>query len=162
MSLLIREARPSDQEAIWSILEPILRAGETYALPMEWTEEQAISYWFTPGNAVFVAVRDDEGVGTYYLHANQRGGGAHVANCGYATALRAQGQGVASVMCEHSLQIASSLGFLAMQFNFVISTNRRAVDLWRRFGFEIVGTIPKAFDHPRFGLVDAFVMHRFL
>ena len=150
MSLLIREALPSDQGAIWSILEPILRAGETYALPMDWTQEQAISFWFRSGNTVFVAVRGDEVLGTYFLHANQQGGGAHVANCGYATAFRAQGQG------------ASSLGFLAMQFNFVISTNRRAVDLWRRFGFEIVGTIPKAFDHPRFGLVDAFVMHRFV
>jgi len=162
MSLLIREALPSDQDAIWSILEPILRAGETYALPMDWAEEQAISYWFRPGNTVFVAVRADEVLGTYFLHANQQGGGAHVANCGYATAFRAQGQGVASAMCEHSLQLASSLGFLAMQFNFVISANRRAVDLWRRFGFEIVGTVPNAFNHPRFALVDAFVMHRFL
>jgi ribosomal protein S18 acetylase RimI-like enzyme len=162
MNFLIREALPSDHDAIWSILKPILRAGETYALPREWKREQAISYWFKPGNTVFVAVQADEVAGTYYLHANQEGGGAHVANCGYATASQAQGQGVASVMCEHSLKAASSLGFLAMQFNLVISTNERAVNLWRRFGFEIVGTIPSAFNHPRLALVDAFVMHRFL
>lgn len=162
MNFLIREALPSDQDAIWSILKPILRAGETYALPMEWEREQAVAYWFKPGNTVFVATWAGEVVGTYYLHANQQGGGAHVANCGYATASRAQGQGVASAMCEHSLQAASALGFLAMQFNFVISTNQRAIDLWRRFGFETVGTIPRGFNHPRFALVDAFVMHRFL
>lgn len=162
MTLVIREALPSDQIAIWSILKPILRAAETYALPAEWEQEQTIGYWFKPEHTVFVAMRADQLVGTYYLHANQQGGGTHVANCGYATAPQAQGQGVASAMCEHSLRVATALGFLAMQFNLVVSTNERAVNLWRRFGFETVGTIPKAFYHPRFGLVDAFVMHRFL
>jgi ribosomal protein S18 acetylase RimI-like enzyme len=133
-----------------------------HALPADWEQEKAIAYWFKPEHTVFVAMQANEVVGTYYLHANQQGGGAHVANCGYATASQAQGRGVASAMCEHSLRAAASLGFLAMQFNLVISTNERAVDLWRRFGFETVGTIPNAFNHPRFGLVDAFVMHRFL
>lgn len=162
MTLLIREALPSDQNAIWSILMPILKASETYALPADWNQEQAIAYWFKPEHTVFVAMQADELVGTYYLHANQQGGGAHVANCGYVTASQAQGRGVASAMCAHSLRAAASLGFLAMQFNLVISSNERAVNLWRRFGFEIVGTIPNAFNHSRFGLVDAFVMHRFL
>lgn len=162
MTLEIREARPFDQDAIWSILKPILRAAETYALPIDWEQEQAIAYWFKPEHTVFVATQADEVVGTYYLHANQQGGGAHVANCGYATAHQAQGRGVASAMCAHSLRVATALGYLALQFNLVISTNERAVNLWRRFGFETVGSIPKAFNHPRFGLVDAFVMHRFL
>ncbi len=99
-------------------------------------------------------------IGSYYLHPNQRGGGAHIANCGYVTAAEASGRGVATEMCRHSLQHAARRGFRAMQFNFVVSSNERAVALWQRLGFTILGTIPKAFAHPSLGLVDAHVMHR--
>jgi ribosomal protein S18 acetylase RimI-like enzyme len=99
-------------------------------------------------------------VGTYYLRANNRGGGAHVANCGYMTAPGATGRGVARAMCAHSLDEARRRGFAAMQFNFVIASNERAVRLWRSCGFEIVGTLPGAFDHPTRGFVDAYVMYR--
>jgi ribosomal protein S18 acetylase RimI-like enzyme len=101
-------------------------------------------------------------VGTYFLQANQRGGGAHVANCGYVTAADAGGRGVARAMCMHSLERAKWRGFIAMQFNFVVSSNKRAIELWQRLGFEIVGTLPGAFRHPRLGFVDAFVMYRTL
>jgi ribosomal protein S18 acetylase RimI-like enzyme len=111
---------------------------------------------------VFVAEDATGVIGTYYLHANQRGGGAHVANCGYMTAAHAGGRGVATAMCDHSLAEAAARGFRAMQFNFVISTNERAIRLWQRFGFKVVGTIPQAYDHPALGLVDALVMHRSL
>ncbi|CAN7622778.1 N-acetyltransferase family protein [Mesorhizobium sp. LjNodule214] len=158
----IRPATEADADAIWIMLEPVLRAGETYALPRDWNRAQALDYWFSSGHEVFVAVDAGSVIGCYYLHANQRGGGAHVANCGYVTSAAASGRGIATAMCEHSLQKATERGFRAMQFNFVISSNERAVKLWSRLGFDIVGTIPKAFEHPRLGYVDALVMHRML
>ena len=151
---------PADDAAIWRVLEPIIRAGETYVLPRDMSKEGALAYWRSPGHEVFVA--EDEGaiVGTYYLRANQPGGGAHVANCGYMTAPDAGGRGVAAAMCEHSLAQARRRGFRAMQFNFVVGSNERAVRLWQRLGFTIVGRLPQAFAHPRLGFVDALVMHR--
>jgi len=160
--MIIRPAGPSDADAIWSILEPIIRAGETYTLPREMEREQALGYWFSPGHAVFVAEDDGEVLGTYYLRANQKGGGAHVGNCGYMTAARASGRGVATTMCAHSLEYARTRGFRAMQFNFVVSSNLSAIHLWQKFGFATVGHLPAAFLHPRLGYVDALVMYRTL
>ena len=99
-------------------------------------------------------------LGTYFLRANQRGGGSHVANCGYVTAAGAEGRGIARAMCLHSLQRARERGFRAMQFNFVASTNERAGKLWGDLGFEVVGRLPGAFDHPKYGFVDALVMYK--
>jgi len=158
--MLIRPAVERDKNAIWAIMEPILRAGETYTLPREITKEDALTYWHSPAHEVFVAEDGGEIVGTYFLRANQLGGGAHVANCGYMTAVNATGRGIARAMCEHSLNRARERGFRAMQFNFVVSTNERAVRLWQSFGFAIVGTLPKAFQHPTHGYVDAYVMFR--
>jgi ribosomal protein S18 acetylase RimI-like enzyme len=158
--MLIREAVENDADAIWAILEPTIRAGETYTLPRDLDRKNALAYWFSPGHEVFVAEDDGEIVGTYFLKANQKGGGAHVANCGYMTAPHATGRGVARAMCAHSLERARQRGFRAMQFNFVVSTNERAVRLWQKLGFEIVGCLPKAFEHPALGFVGAYVMHR--
>jgi ribosomal protein S18 acetylase RimI-like enzyme len=157
---LIRNARVNDAPAIWAILEPILRAGEVYALPRDMTPEHAIAFWTGPGSEAFVLEEDGRIVGTYYLRANQLGGGSHVANGGYATAADATGRGVARMMCSHSLESARARGFKAMQFNFVVSTNERAVRLWKSFGFEVVGILPGAFAHPHKGEVDALVMFR--
>src|SRR5216683_481376 len=157
--MLIRPAIPGDDEAIRQIIVPTIRAGETYALPSDWTEAEALAYWRSPGHTVFVA-EDGAVVGTYYIRPNQRGGGGHVANCAFMTATSAAGRGVASAMCAHALQYAAASGYVAMQFNFVVSTNARAVALWRRFGFEIVGRVPDASRHLTLGLVDALVMHR--
>jgi ribosomal protein S18 acetylase RimI-like enzyme len=156
----IREAVADDRDAIRAILEPIIRAGETYPLPRDMSGEDALAYWFSPGHEVSVAEENGEIVGTYFLKPNQKGGGAHVANCGYMTAPHAIGRGVARAMCAHSLERARERGFRAMQFNFVVSANERAVRLWQSFGFEIVGRLPKAFEHPKLGFVDAFVMYR--
>lgn len=156
----IRAAASGDREALWRVLEPTLRAGETYTLPRDIDAEAALAYWLAPAHQVFVAEADGALLGTYYLRANQAGGGAHVANCGYITAPAARRRGVASALCLHSLDQARARGFRAMQFNFVIASNEHAIRLWQRFGFAIVGRLPEAFAHPRLGYVDALVMHR--
>ena len=158
----IRLARHDDREAIWHILRPTIRAGETYALPRDLGEADAIAYWMGPDRETFVAEEDGLILGTYYLRPNQLGGGAHVANCGYMTAPEATGRGVARRMCEHSLQRARDRGFQAMQFNFVVATNERAIRLWQSLGFETVGWLPLAFRHPHSGDTDALVMFRAL
>jgi ribosomal protein S18 acetylase RimI-like enzyme len=155
----IRPAQASDDDAIWRVLEPMIRAGETYPLPRTMTKSDALAYWRAPAHEVFVAEDGGEIMGTYYLRANNQGGGAHVANCGYVVAPASSGRGIARTMCAHSLERARARGFLAMQFNFVISTNERAVRLWQSCGFEIVGRLSGAFEHPTQGLVDAFVMY---
>jgi ribosomal protein S18 acetylase RimI-like enzyme len=156
----IRPAQRSDDQAIWAILEPIIRAGETYALPPDMRCADALAYWRAPGNTVFVAEDAGAIVGTYYLRANQQGGGDHVANCGYMTAPAAGGRGVARAMALHSLEQARTRGFRAMQFNFVVASNERAIRLWEGLGFSTIGRVPEAFRHPRLGPVDALVMHR--
>src|SRR6267378_3141288 len=157
-----RASLPVDADFVWAILEPTIRAGETYTLPRDMSREEALDYWFAPRHEVFVAEDDARILGTYFLQPNQQGGGAHVANCGYVTAPWATGRGVARAMCAHSLERARERGFQAMQFNFVVSTNERAIALWHSFGFEIVGRLPGAFHHPAAGFVDALVMYRSL
>jgi len=161
--LIIRLAADTDRAAIADIIVPVIRAGETYALDRDMSEADALAYWFGADKQSFVAL-DDDGVilGSYYLRRNQPGGGAHVCNCGYMTGANARGRGVARTMGEHSLQQAKSLGFSAMQFNFVVSTNTRAVGLWKSLGFAEVGRLPLAFDHPSEGKVDALVLFRAL
>ncbi len=152
----IRPAQPDDRAVIWSMLEPVFRAGETYAIDPDISEEDAVAYWLS--EHAFVAEIGDEIFGTYYIRRNQKGGGSHVCNCGFVTSLVAQGRGIARAMLDHSVQTAPRLGFEAMQFNFVLANNQRAVDIWARAGFEIVGRIPQAFRHPKDGYVDALVM----
>lgn len=158
----IRPATEADYEAVLDIVAPTLAAGETYAIARDLDRANVSAYWFGPTHEVFVAQADGVILGTYYLMANQAGGGAHVANCGYMTAPSAQGKGVARAMCEHSLVRAKERGFRAMQFNHVVSTNTRAVALWQKLGFDIVGTLPQAFNHPVHGYVDSYVMFRSL
>ena len=161
-ALLIRPAVAEDAAAIWRILEPTIRAGETYALPREMSEADALAYWMGPGREAFVAEEDGELLGTYVMRPNQAGGAAHVANCGYMTAAASSGRGVARRMCEHSLEHARARGYRAMQFNCVVSTNERAVRLWQSLGFQILARLPLAFLHPTHGYVDAFVMYQAL
>lgn len=160
--ITIRPAAEADIEAVLAIVGPTLAAGETYAMPRDLNAAGIEAYWFSPTHEVFIAEADGSILGTYYLMANQQGGGAHVANCGYMTAPFAQGKGVARAMCEHSMDRARQRGFRAMQFNHVVSTNTRAVALWQSLGFAIVGTLPQAFQHPVHGFVDSYVMFRSL
>lgn len=156
----IRLATDADRAAIRAILEPVVRAGETYALDRDMTREAALAYWTAPDRQAFVAVDAGAVVGTYFLRANQAGGGSHVANAGYAVHPNAIGRGVARAMCAHSLDVAREQGFRAMQFNFVVSTNAPAVHLWQAMGFRIAGTMAGGFHHPMHGYVDAYMMYR--
>jgi ribosomal protein S18 acetylase RimI-like enzyme len=160
--MLIRPAGEADRDGIWSIIGPVIAAGETYALDRSMGRDAALDYWLEADRETFVAEEDGHLVGTYYIRANQAGGGSHVCNCGYMTAAEATGRGVARQMHAHSLDIARARGFSAMQFNFVISSNTRAVRLWQSVGFDVVGRLPLAFRSPSLGLVDALVMYRSL
>ncbi|MBX5155938.1 MULTISPECIES: GNAT family N-acetyltransferase [unclassified Rhizobium] len=160
--MLIRPTDNDDRGAIWRIISPTIRAGETYALDRDLPEADALAYWMGPDRETFVAEEDGVILGTYYIKANQAGGGRHVCNCGYMTDAAASGRGVARLMHQHSLEHARARGFRAMQFNFVVSSNRRAVQLWQSLGFEIVGRLPGVFLHPTEGYVDALVMFRTL
>jgi|TARA_A100001391_G_scaffold177119_2_gene140715 ribosomal protein S18 acetylase RimI-like enzyme len=162
MTVTIRRATQADTAQILAIVAPILSAGETYAIAPNLDEAGVLAYWFDPAHEVFVAEEDGTILGTYYLMANQQGGGAHVANCGYMTAPASQGKGVARAMCQHSLARAADRGFRAMQFNHVVSTNGRAVALWQSLGFDIAGVLPAAFNHPVHGYVDSYVMFKTL
>jgi L-amino acid N-acyltransferase YncA len=158
----IRRATPADNPAIWAILEPVFAAGETYAVDRDITAPDALNYWCGGTHQARVAENEGAIVGTYYLCPNQGGGGAHVANAGFVTAEGAARRGVARAMLAHALDCARGAGFRAMQFNFVISTNRRAIDIWLAYDFAVVGRLPKAFNHPTEGYVDALVMYRSL
>ena len=160
MIMHIRPARKEDASSIWRIIGPTIRAGETYALDREMSEADALAYWLGEDKETFVAEEEGVIVGTYYIRANQAGGGRHICNCGYMTSAAANGSGVGRAMCQHSLDHAVQRGYRGMQFNFVVSTNTRAVALWESFGFEIVGRLPGAFHHPTLGYVDALVMFR--
>lgn len=157
----IRLFEEQDWPAVWRIIEPVFRTGETYAFSPDITEEDAHRVWVEMPSASFVAVdKNNTILGTYYIKPNQPSLGAHVCNCGYIVSGDSRGRGIASKMCEHSQREAVSRGFRAMQYNLVVSTNEVAVRLWKRHGFEIVGKLPKAFRHPKFGFVDSFVMYK--
>lgn len=158
----LRKFAPADWPAVWGMLEPVFRLGETYVFPPDISEADARIAWIDTPAETFVAEVDGQIVGTYYLKPNQPGAGSHVANCGYIVSSAARGKGVATAMCEHSLQTARDRGFLAMQFNSVVSTNTGAIRLWKKHGFDVIGVIPAGFRHPQQGLVDVCIMHRSL
>lgn len=168
MNLIIRGAEPAADwlTGIWPIFQEIVQAGDTFAFPPDTDEQSAREYWLLPAPAkVFVAVNEPDGaiVGTSLVKPNQPGLGGHVANAAFMVAASASGRGVGRALAEHAIAWTRQANFSAMQFNFVVSTNSRAIALWKNLGFSIVGTLPKAFQHE--GLdrkVDAFVMHRFL
>ena len=158
----IRSYAREDWDGVWAVLEPVFRAGDTYALPRDISADAAREAWTSGAKQVFVAVDEPAGeiVGTYYLRPNFDGAASHICNCGYVVSERARGRGIAAEMCEHSQAEAIARGYRAMQYNLVVSSNDGAVHLWRKMGFAIVGTIPDAFRHPRLGFVDAYVMYK--
>ena len=158
----IREARKDDWESIWPIFSEIVSAGETYAYDPTTSKLDAEKIWLDSPRKVFVFEEDGAILGTYYLKTNQAGPGSHVCNCGYMVSSQARGKGLATSMCAHSQKAAIELGYKAMQFNFVASSNEGAVRLWSKLGFEVVGHLPKAFNHPSLGYLDALVMYKWL
>jgi ribosomal protein S18 acetylase RimI-like enzyme len=157
----IRPFSTSDWPALWPILQTTFAAGDTYTFSPQSSEAEIHKAWIELPAATFVATNEaGDIVGTYFIKPNQPGLGAHVCNCGYVVSKAAQGQGIAAKMCEHSQKLAVEMGFRAMQFNFVVSTNTGAVRLWQKLGFEIVGTLPEVFQHQKLGFVDAFVMFK--
>ncbi|GGM10574.1 GNAT family N-acetyltransferase [Pseudomonas asuensis] len=158
----IRPITAADFDQVWPIIQAVVHGQETYALDPAMDRDAAWKLWVELPKATFVAEREGQILGTYYIKPNAAGPGSHVCNCGYMTAEAARGQGVASALCAHSLEMGRELGFLAMQFNSVVSTNQVAVALWKKHGFEIVGTLPKAYRHRTQGLVDCYVMFRAL
>jgi len=160
--MIIRPVQSADFNSIWAIISPIVSVGETYPIDRNICKTKALAWWTGSNREVFVAELGGKVLGTYYILPNKSGGGKHVCNCGYMVAAEATGRGVARRMCEHSLDHATALGFKAMQFNFVVSTNERAIGLWKSLDFDVVGRVPKAFLHPSRGYVDALVMHRCL
>lgn len=162
MTMQIRQATPSDNEVIWGIFHRVVAGGDTYTFDPETSREDALAYWLHPSNRCYVAESDGEIVGTYILKANQPGLGSHVANAAFMVTPRARGRGVGRQMGEHALNEARRMGFRAMQFNFVVSTNESAIRLWEQLGFKIVGRLPGVFRHADKGFVDALVMFRSL
>ena len=179
----ISAATEADRDAIWKIFHDVVAAGDTYAFDPDTSREDALAYWFACGTHTYVAKQESVGdgvavqekptaspaviqggdiVGTYILRPNQPGGGSHVANAAFMVAPDARGQGIGRAMGEHCLNEARQLGFLAMQFNFVVSTNQSAIRLWQKLGFKTVGTLPSAFRHPEKGYIDVYVMYRSL
>jgi L-amino acid N-acyltransferase YncA len=160
--MIIRPARATDFEAMWRIFQAVVATGTSYVFNPDTGRDDALAYFVGPGIASWVAEDEDQVVGMYKLVPNRRDRGSHVANASFMVDPGHAGRGVGTAIGLHSLHEARRAGFLAMQFNFVVSTNTRAVALWQRLGFEIVGTVPKAFRHSTLGLVDVYVMHRFL
>ncbi|MHA7239851.1 GNAT family N-acetyltransferase [Arthrobacter sp. TMS1-12-1] len=168
--LRFRTAGPEDWPAIWAIMEPVARAGETYCWDTGMDEAAGRLEWL-PGPAgadptlvVVVAVEVETGrvLGTAQLHANRGGNGSHVANASFLVARDAGGRGVGRNLAGHVLEEARAAGYTAMQFNAVVETNTPAVALWTSLGFTVVGTVPGAFLHPSAGPTGLHIMHRFL
>lgn len=159
---LIRPARDADNDTIWAMLEPVFSEAETYCVAPDISREDALNYWTGGSHRVFLVEVKGVALGTYFLCPNQNGGGSHVCNCGFVTASSARGKGVARAMLAHALATAKDAGYRAMQFNFVVATNTRAIAIWQSHGFEIVGRLSGAFKSPRHGFVDALIMYRTL
>jgi len=159
-SLSARTASNEDADALWVILEPMVRQGGTYVFSLDKSKESMLAYWMGADKATFVVEREGVLVGTFYLKANQEGLGDHICNAGFVVSQDAEGQGLGRWMGEFAQEAAKSRGFLAMQFNFVIQSNQKAVHLWKSLGFSVIGEIPEAYRHPQLGLVPALIFHK--
>lgn len=158
--LQIRRARKGDRQAIWQIFHAVVVGGDTYVFDPNISRRKALAYWLGAKTRCYVALSDHGIVGSYILKANQPGLGSHVANAGFMVSPSARGRGIGRAMAEHCLHESRRLGFRAMQFNFVVATNKTALRLWKDLGFRIVGTLAGAFRHTQRGFVDVYVMYR--
>jgi len=159
-SFSARIATHNDIKALWGILEPMVRQGGTYVFSLDKTKESMMDYWMEVDKVTFVVEIEGVVVGTFYLKANQEGLGDHICNAGFVVSRDMEGQGLGRWMGEYAQEVAKSRGFLAMQFNFVIQSNQKAVRLWKSLGFSVIGEIPEAYRHPNLGLVPALIFYK--
>lgn len=161
LEISIREFKPEDWVQVWPINEAVFRVGDTYAIDRDISEVDGYKYWIESPDMTYVAESEDGQIlGSCYLTSNQAGGGSHICNCGFIVGEKARGKGVASAMCEHAQRAAIEKGYRGMQYNFVVSTNEVGIRLWKKLGFEIIGTIPAGFEHPKLGFVDVYIMFK--
>jgi len=161
LNMNIRRAdKKNDFDKIWDIFKNVISTGDTYVFDPKTPKDSLEKNWFAYYMDTFVAIENDEILGTYIIKPNQIDLGNHIANCSYMVNPKFQGRGVGKLLCEHSIKFAKEKGFLGIQFNIVVSTNEVAVKLWQRFGFEIIGKTPKGFRHKTLGLVDTYIMYK--
>jgi len=158
--MLIRRAVESDYEQIWNIFSEVIKAGDTYVFDPTTTRSEMEKLWFGDHMATFVAEDSGHIAGTYIIKPNQIDLGSHIANCGYMVSSSARGKGIGNKMCEHSIDFARKRGYIGIQFNIVVSTNTGAVELWKKNGFQIIGTTPQGFRHAELGFVDTYIMYK--
>jgi GNAT superfamily N-acetyltransferase len=155
-----RANNQTDYDEVWDIFKNVISTGDTYVFDPNTAKDSLQNNWFAAYMDTFVAVDNDEIVGTYMMKPNQIDLGNHIANCGYMVHPKHHGQGIGKLLCEHSIAFAKDKGFLGIQFNIVVSTNESAVKLWQKFGFEIIGKTPKGFRHKTLGFVDTYIMFK--
>lgn len=158
--LEIRKAVPGDHDQIWNIIKEVISKGDTYAFDPNSSRQTMLDYWCGNDRHPYVATDNGKILGTFVIKDNQPGLGSHIANAGYMVGENAAGKGIGKVMGEFSLEEAKRLGYTAMQFNIVVKSNTRAVQLWQKLGFTIIGEIPDAFNHKQDGLTNAYIMYR--
>lgn len=158
--MTIRLATPTDHEAVWHIIGNVISTGDTYVFAPDSSREKMLTYWFSADKRTYVAEENSVILGTFYLKENQMDLGAHIVNAGYMVSENARGKGIGKAMAEFSLVEAKRLGFRGMQFNLVVKTNEKAVKLWLKMGFSIIGEIPEAYKHSSLGFVNAYIMYQ--
>jgi ribosomal protein S18 acetylase RimI-like enzyme len=156
--ITIRKACPEDYSAIWNIIQPVISTGDTYVFAPDSDRKDMLNYWCGGDKHTYVALFNKEIAGTFIIKANFPDLGSHVANASYMTHPDFSGKGIGRTMAEFSLLEAKQLGYKAMQFNIVVKSNKRAINLWEKLGFEIIGEIPEAFNHSKLGLTSALIM----
>ena len=160
--MIIRAAESSDFEGVWGIFNEVIHAGDTYVFDETTNKEAFANLWFAPNLKTYVAVDSNTLLGTYIIKPNQPGRGSHIANCSYMVKNSFQNKGIGDALCRHSIETGKSLGYTGIQFNVVVSSNTRAIKLWEKNGFQIIGTTPKGFQHKTLGLVDTHMMFKSL
>ncbi|GAB3011260.1 GNAT family N-acetyltransferase [Cyclobacterium sediminis] len=157
---MIRKATKEDYNPVWEIFSEVIKTGDTYVFSPETSKEDMQKHWFADYMDTFVFEENNEILGTYIIKPNQIDLGNHIANCSYMVSPNAQGKGVGKQLCEHSLEFAKESDFKAIQFNIVVSSNKTAIKLWEKYGFEIIGTTPNGFRHLELGFVDTHIMYK--